>query len=86
MNTLWNDIRYAVRGFSRTPLFTVVAVLSLAFGIGANAAIFSLLDQVMLRLLPVKHPEQLVLFSIHGNITAATGAGIPFRTRCTRIS
>lgn len=59
--TLWNDIRYALRGFRRTPLFTTVAILSLAFGIGANTAVFSLLDQVMLRLLPVKHPEQLVI-------------------------
>jgi predicted permease len=62
----WNDIRYALRGFERTPLFTVVAVFSLAFGIGANTAVFSLLDQVMLRLLPVKHPEQLVLLKERG--------------------
>ena len=60
MNTVWNDIRYAIRGFRRTPLFTAVAILSLAFGIGANTAIFSLLDQVLLRLLPVKDPQQLV--------------------------
>jgi len=62
----WNDIRYALRGFKRTPLFTLVAVLSLAFGIGANTAVFSLLDQVMLRLLPVKHPEELVLLTEKG--------------------
>ncbi|HEY3937724.1 MAG TPA: ABC transporter permease [Bryobacteraceae bacterium] len=67
MTHIWNDIRYAVRGFRRTPLFTVVAVLSLAFGIGANAAIFSLFDQVLLRLLPVKHPEQLVLLTMRGS-------------------
>ena len=64
--TLWNDIRYALRGFRRTPLFTLVAILSLAFGIGANTAVFSLLDQVMLRLLPVKQPEQLVLLKERG--------------------
>jgi len=64
--SIWNDIRYALRGFKRTPLFTVVAVFSLAFGIGANTAVFSLLDQVMLRLLPVKDPRQLVLLTEKG--------------------
>ena len=67
LTSLWNDIRYAIRGFRRTPLFTVIAVISLAFGIGANTAIFSLLDQVMLRLLPVKQPEQLVLLTMRGS-------------------
>lgn len=66
MNSVWNDIRYALRGFRRAPLFTAVAVLSLAFGIGANTAIFSLLDQVLLQSLPVKHPEQLVLVAMRG--------------------
>ncbi|MBV9400714.1 MAG: multidrug ABC transporter substrate-binding protein, partial [Bryobacterales bacterium] len=47
-------------------MFTVVAVISLAFGIGANTAIFSLLDQVLLRLLPVKNPRELVLFTMRG--------------------
>ncbi len=67
MTSVWNDIRYALRGFQRTLLFTVIAVISLAFGIGANTAIFSLLDQVMLRLLPVKQPEQLVLLNMRGS-------------------
>ena len=66
MNTIWNDVRYALRGFRRTPLFTIIAILSLAFGIGANTAIFSLIDQVLLRTLPVKQPEQLVLLSMKG--------------------
>ncbi len=66
MNQMLGDLRYAIRGFLRTPLFTVVAILSLAFGIGANTAIFSLLDQVILRFLPVKNPQQLVEFKMRG--------------------
>ena len=57
---LGSDIRYAWRGLVRTPAFLAVAVLSLALGIGANTAIFSLIDTVMLRTLPVREPEQLV--------------------------
>jgi predicted permease len=67
MNTIWNDVRYALRGFRRTPMFTIIAILSLAFGIGANTAIFSLIDQVLLRMLPVKQPDQLVLLSTKGS-------------------
>jgi predicted permease len=60
------DLRYGFRMLRRSPLFAVVAVLTLAFGIGANTAIFSLMDQVLLQLLPVKHPEQLVLVAERG--------------------
>jgi predicted permease len=55
------DIRYGARVLLKTPIFTAVAVLSLAIGIGANTAVFSLLDTVLLRMLPVRSPEQLVI-------------------------
>jgi ABC-type antimicrobial peptide transport system permease subunit len=57
------DLRYALRGLARSPLFTSVALLSIALGIGANTAIFTLVDEVLLRQLPVKSPDQLVLFN-----------------------
>jgi predicted permease len=55
------DIRYAVRILGKTPVITAIALLSLALGIGANTAIFSLIDAVMLKMLPVQNPEQLAL-------------------------
>ena len=54
------DLRYALRALRSRPGFAAVAILSLALGIGANTAIFSLIDSVMLRTLPVSHPEQLL--------------------------
>ncbi len=61
IETLWRDVRYAARQFRLNPLFTSIAVLSLALGIGANTAVFTLLDQLVLRLLPVQEPGRLVM-------------------------
>jgi putative ABC transport system permease protein len=59
-DTLIQDLRYALRALRSAPGFAAVAILSLALGIGANTAIFSLIDSVMLKTLPVSHPEQLL--------------------------
>src|SRR5260370_32668361 len=61
MGRILFDLRFALRNLRRSPLFTLVAISSLALGIGANTAIFTLIDQLMLRLLPVAQPEQLVM-------------------------
>ena len=61
-----NDLRFALRTLRKSPVFAAVAILSLALGIGANTAIFSLLDQVLVRLLPVQDPSQLVLLTMRG--------------------
>jgi len=66
MSDLSGDLRYAVRGLRRSPLFAIVAVLSLALGIGANTAIFTLIDQIVLRKLPVRQPGQLVMIYQRG--------------------
>lgn len=67
MTTAMADLRFAVRGLLRSPLFSTVAILSLALGIGANTAIFTLIDQIVLRQLPVKNPEQLVMLYQSGS-------------------
>jgi predicted permease len=60
LETIWNDLRYAVRILSRAPGFTIVIVLTLALSIGANSAIFSVIEGVLLRPLPFAHPERIV--------------------------
>ena len=67
LDRLVQDVQYGVRTLAKNPAFTLVAMATLALGIGANTAMFSLLDQVVLRLLPVSHPEQLVIVRETGN-------------------
>jgi len=72
MNTFWQDIRYAMRGLGRNPGFTLVTVVTLAFGIGANSAIFSVVNTVLLKPLPYRDPAGLVKVW-----TRFTGIGLP---------
>ena len=72
MNTFWQDIRYAIRGLVRNPGFALVTVVTLALGIGANSAIFSVVNTVLLKPLPYRNPSGLVKVW-----TRFTGIGLP---------
>src|SRR5262245_54880462 len=75
MRHLARDLRYAIRGLGRSPLFTAVALVSIALGIGANTAIFTLVDEVLVRMLPVKNPDELVLFTGSRNHYGSNSGG-----------
>ncbi|MGA6955745.1 MAG: ADOP family duplicated permease, partial [Candidatus Acidiferrales bacterium] len=66
MHSLWQDVRYGLRVLAKNPGFTALAVLTLALGIGANTAIFSILDPLLLRKLPVRNPDDLVWVTATG--------------------
>jgi predicted permease len=72
IDSLRQDVRYALRNLRSSPGFATVAVLSLALGIGANTAIFSLIDAVMLKFLPVSHPEELLQVTFGGTASNFT--------------
>src|SRR6185436_7396284 len=72
MNEIWRDIKHTGRSLRKTPGFLIVVVLTLGLGIGANAAIFSLMDQVLLRPLPVHDPASLVLLDGPGAFRGRT--------------
>lgn len=73
LDTIWRDLRYGLRVLVRQPAFAVVAVLSLALGVGANTAIFQLIDTVRLRTLPVQAPDQLARVSVDAGDGGRTG-------------
>jgi putative ABC transport system permease protein len=89
MNTMrlveafWQDLRFGMRLLLKNPTFSIVAILTLALGTGANAAIFQLVNSLRLRPLPVERPHELVAVGIETNGTGRTGRFMSRRARFT---
>src|SRR4029434_11232018 len=69
MQDFWRDLTFGIRILLKSKAFTIVTVLSLALGIGANTAVFSVVDAVLVKTLPVTEPERLVLFEYQAGLT-----------------
>jgi predicted permease len=74
MMTLFQDIRYALRQLRKSPAFTLTVIATLALGIGANSAVFTLFDQALLRMLPVQRPQELVRFEWTGAFSGSASS------------
>jgi len=74
MQTIVQDVRYALRQLRKSPAFTLTVIVTLALGIGANAAVFTLFDQVLLRMLPVEKPKELVRFEWKGAFSGSASS------------
>ena len=74
MNLLLQDIRFALRQLRKSPAFTLTVIITLALGIGANAAVFTLFDQALLRMLPVEKPRELVRFEWTGTFSGSSSS------------
>jgi hypothetical protein len=94
LEDVWQDIRYALRTLRKAPTFATTVILTLALGIGANTAIFSLVEAIMLRSLPI-HAADALYFIAHGSTRASPSSNYPYfervraRTplrRCDRVS
>jgi putative ABC transport system permease protein len=83
MNQLSQNIRFAWRQLRKSPGFTLTVVITLALGIGANAAVFTLFDQALLRMLPVQRPKELVRFEWTGSFSGSASA---LAATCTTTS
>ena len=91
MTGIWNDVRFALRGLVRNPAFTVIAVLTLALGIGANTAVFTLVDGVLLSPLPFPDSDRLVSIRHLGrdgqdNLPVSTGLYLLYRQQVKLIT